>query len=120
MTPDTPCRCPLTDEFLAAGQAVRLCHHSSLQEIADAKRKLRGLIEKFDVNLKLSDLFSMSPAEGVDYYIEQTSGLGKNPDMDFMERAIYTTAFMRDYAILIQFALAETLEEIRLSVTNGT
>ena len=111
MSSDAICRCELGTEFLPAGEATRLCQHSSLQQISEVKAKLKILLQKMDANLDLSRLYVLPPNEGVDYYIDIITK-GDTSFMDLPERSILTTAFLRDYTILTQYAMVETMEEI--------
>ncbi len=64
------------------------------------------------MNLDLTELFTMPASEGVNYYIEKIIK-GNTSNMELQERAILTAAFIQDYTILTQYAMAQTLEDIK-------
>ena len=115
MTNETKCECPLGLEYEAAGPVARLCHHSSLEAINTAMNNIKDLVDKFDANIDLRKLYTMPPNEGINYYISVITN-GDTRNISLLERAIYTSAFMRDYMILIQMSMLQTLGDIRRNV----
>ena len=118
MEAQSQCQCRIPEEMKAAGAAAALCHHSSLQEIAETNEKLKDLLVMFDRNIDPVALFKLPPDQAIEYYIRET--IQDDPTLvTRQERAIYTAAFIRHYGIILDLMMLDALAEIRKGTFNA-
>ena len=112
MTTLTECLCNQPEEMPYAGKILSLCHHSSHPDIMDALTRLYSLMNTFDRNLELDQLLTRPPNEAIEYYMRTLMG-ADYPLLNQTEREILTVGFLRQYSIILQVMLGETLSNIK-------
>ena len=109
---ESECQCNTPMEMEIAGEAMVLCHHTPLPKLAEIQDKLENLLLKFDKNIEPAKLFQMAPAEGVEYYIKEI--IQDDPTLATrMERAVYTTMYVKHYNVVMQLMMLKALTGIR-------
>lgn len=112
------CRCGLKQFPKGAHPltVAQLCHHSSVEELEDAKEGLYKKVQQYAGKFTIGELTDKPISEAMEHYTRVTA-LQDYGALTEQERMAIATGFFRTYETILQLMRVEILLQIR---TGGT
>ena len=107
------CLCEIPEDYIIAGRAMTLCHHTPTEEARDLRSTLWTIMNEFPHALDAEDLFTLPPNQLAKRYINRVVSARHYPALDDIEHKILIIQFLKQLSLTAQSLEAYLISEIQ-------